>query len=418
MSAGDKTTGLTAGHNWAERAAETRVLADEAFVLPKQRKPGQDLHACLQELYADYKGRTGRLDGEVGQRVKARTARIDAMIARLLEAVAIWRPEDKKRAQLALGEAVEMVGGEIDAIAAANYENMFKGQSLYRFRERSERDSEQQVKERRFLFHRPFGIPTKPLADRYAADAAPALYLGNSVLLCHLECNFDEPRARTYASRFQIDFAGWDCKLLDLSFGQSQIVGCLETAGTLQETLGVNASSLLAVFGADPEAYLTDYLTIWPLIAATSLQVIDSERRVEYIIPNLLMDWICAGGRYDGVRFFTTKCDPPLGTHDYSINIALVCRKPNRRGYCEVLRENVWCTQPIAVAAFAAGKQRAAHIRNDIPRDVREAMFDVRERRRGRYWMKQGQRLQHYIDTWFCDVEYELDPIKIGEIET
>jgi hypothetical protein len=144
----------------------------------------------------------------------------------------------------------------------------------------------------------------------------------------------------------------------------------------LLQNKGVDPSHFGSVFGPDPETYVANYLTIWPLIAATSLRVLDHESNVEYILPNLLMDWIHDEGRYDGVRYFTTKDDMPLGNHDYSINIALIARKANRRGYCRLLRESVLCTEPLPVREFFEGKKKPTYQR--VPEEDRERLFDIR----------------------------------------
>lgn len=155
---------------------------------------------------------------------------------------------------------------------------------LYRVRK-----SESPVINRNEIFHIPFSKRHLVSAQRYSVDGLPCLYLGTSLYVCWQEMNkpdFD----KLYISAFTTQ----DLKSRILNFAPS-LLNYVYQDEESTTTLGQRKAS---------------YLTLWPLIIACSYKKKHPESKFtqEYIIPNLLMQWISQRIRSQivGISYFST----------------------------------------------------------------------------------------------------------------
>lgn len=103
-----------------------------------------------------------------------------------------------------------------------------------------------------------------------------------------------------------------------------------------------------------------------PLIAACSLSVQDEniKHQEEYVIPQLLMEWVKTRTDYIGIKYNTAK------TEDYALmlgayNIALPTKKIDIDGYCKILKE-----------IFITNKSRVTRIINNQSEEIQP--YDLR----------------------------------------
>lgn len=170
------------------------------------------------------------------------------------------------------------------------------------------RKSELPLKERDDIFHIPFSKRHLVNAQRYSVAGLPCLYLGTSLYVCWLEMNkpdFD----KLYVSSFKAK----DVRSKILNLASEFMV--LPTKQNEDENTIVDTNRTKA-----------SYLIFWPLIIACNYirQNPDSSFIQEYIIPNILMQWI---GRKTsstilGVAYFSTKM-PNTRSSLRSVNIVL-----------------------------------------------------------------------------------------------
>ena len=155
------------------------------------------------------------------------------------------------------------------------------------------RKSEKPISTRREIFHIPFTHRHLVNAQRYSVAGLPCLYLGSSLYICWQEMgkpDFD----KLYIS----SFISWDFK--------SQILNLAAEFLYSQAALRSNRETHIK----DNMVKLS-YLTLWPLIIACNYlkKNDDAPFNPEYIIPNLLMQWI---SRLDnspivGIAYRSTK---------------------------------------------------------------------------------------------------------------
>jgi hypothetical protein len=185
------------------------------------------------------------------------------------------------------------------------------------------------------MFHIPFEKRHLVTSQRYSLPGIPCLYLANSTYLCWEELgkpDFD----KVQFSRFDLK----DCKLKFLNLNHT--------------------SQALSFIGFDKDGDIDEmsafliipFIATWPLQAAVSNVVFHKEAhfKPEYIIPQLLLQWIVNHKELDGVRFFSTKYNgkiPVLHFGNFS-NLVIPIKKSKDKGYCDELKSNIKLTNPVS----------------------------------------------------------------------
>lgn len=174
--------------------------------------------------------------------------------------------------------------------------------------------------ERKELFHIPYNKNYLVGTERYSMPGHPCLYLASQAELCWYECGKPEKFA---ISRFDIPQAvDSNLKFIDFS-----------------EKLMPLKHSFFSWFHNEDDKepirkYLLKYIYTYPLRAACSIVVEHPGSKFieEYIIPQLLLQWVLNDNDFDGIRY--ESCDSSdevksLGGH----NIVLVSNKFDSEGY-------------------------------------------------------------------------------------
>lgn len=187
------------------------------------------------------------------------------------------------------------------------------------------RSSDAPLTERNHIFHIPFSKRHLVNAQRYSVAGLPCLYLGTSLYVCWQEMNkpdFD----KLYISSFT---AGPSTAKI-LNFASPYLTLPVHKSETDQELIVANRTK-------------SAYLIFWPLIIACSYlkKTAQSTFNQEYIIPNLLMQWIGrrAKSPIAGLAYFSTKM-PKLRNSPLSINVVL----PPKATYKQTLTHD-YCTK-------------------------------------------------------------------------
>lgn len=198
---------------------------------------------------------------------------------------------------------------------------------LYRVRR-----SDTPLSKRKDIFHIPFTHRHLVRAQRYSVAGLPCLYLGTSLYICWRE--MDKPDFdKLYISSFTTASDDDKSLLLNLS------------ADLLYKT-----SLRLRKKGAPPpkEEYsistMLSYLSLWPLIIACNYlkEHSDASFIQEYIVPNLLMQWISRdinSNNIIGIAYRSTKL-PANTDSERGVNIVL----PPKASY-EDMKEYDFCPE-------------------------------------------------------------------------
>lgn len=205
-------------------------------------------------------------------------------------------------------------------------------QPLYRVRK-----SERPLIDREDIFHIPFSKRHLVSAQRYSVAGLPCLYLGSSLYVCWQEMNkpdFD----KLYIS----SFISQDGKSKVLNF-----VPHLKISTSFKVKNDEDLTESNFIKGS--------YLVLWPLILSCSYIKIheSSSFTQEYIIPNLLMQWISRRGQspISGIAYSSTRMKKSRDSK-LSINVVFppkaTYRQTIQNDYCPRLSSLFEFTPPVS----------------------------------------------------------------------
>lgn len=180
--------------------------------------------------------------------------------------------------------------------------NLIKQNSFYRYKfVRNEiptlyriRQTDIKLYGRNEIFHIPFKLRRNVSTSRYSILGYPSLYLSTSIDVCRMETDFKKRKSGIVAAfKFK---RHENLRILDLSLKFKDL--------DFSET---NFNS---------KEQISDYLELYPLIAACSIQKYnDNLFKPEYILPQILMQWLRVQGIRSsmclGIKYFTTRSKNP-----------------------------------------------------------------------------------------------------------
>ena len=167
------------------------------------------------------------------------------------------------------------------------------------------------------FFHIPFDLRGKIKTQRFSIPGFPSLYLGTSSYVCWEELN------RPNLNDFQI-----------VRLKNTELLKVIDLA----PPRGINVS---------PYEYYK-YLMIWPIVFACSVRVRNYEDffKPEYIIPQLLLQWVRKDDRIDGISYQTTHINfkESLSKGEF-LNVVFPVKENKTRGLCSILESKFLMTE-------------------------------------------------------------------------
>ena len=182
---------------------------------------------------------------------------------------------------------------------------------------------------RKSLFHPPFDVTKKFNLDyRYSNKDFPSLYLGCSLELCLHEVNSTNKNLY-YASQFKIHKRE-AIKVLNFGYRWNEI------------KLFANAD----LNDSKKQKMLEAWFTLFPLMLACSIVRISSGKD-EYVLPQLLMEYLRYSTILDGIRYYSTKKIYVNAWTKNSINFAFPAKGVKKKGFDNHLVKKFRLTKPI-----------------------------------------------------------------------
>ncbi len=171
------------------------------------------------------------------------------------------------------------------------------------------------------FFHIPFELRGKIRTQRFSIPGFPSLYLGTSSYVCWEELN------RPNLNDFQI-----------VRLRNSKLLKVIDLAPPKGDDI------------ASHEFY--KYLMIWPIVFACSVRVRNYEDhfKPEYIIPQLLLQWVRKNDIIDGISYQTTHINfkESLSKGEF-LNVVLPVKENKTRGLCTELETKFLMTESTSV---------------------------------------------------------------------
>jgi hypothetical protein len=181
---------------------------------------------------------------------------------------------------------------------------------------------------KRELFHLPFEKRHFVSTNRYSIPGFPALYLGSSTYVCWEE--FNRHRLRDlWFSRFVNDKS--------IKVVQIQRI----------------EDFLSAVEKLNPDwqtTYLLRYLVTFPIALACTIRVKENGVfKPEYIIPQMLLQYVSKSPEFDGIQFPSSKVDYSKLHGDSAYNFVFPVKYVAKSGYCSKLVETFHLSEPTSL---------------------------------------------------------------------
>lgn len=186
------------------------------------------------------------------------------------------------------------------------------------------------------MFHIPFEKRHLVKTQRYSIPGVPCLYLSSSIIVAWEELSrpsYDD----IHVSRF-LPLKKSNIKILDFGFRPAQFAALIKS----------NSSKIHTK--SDITDFLISYATIWPLIALCSIKTKfrDATFKVEYIVPQLLFEYIRSSLDYDGVRYFSMNIKNYYGNPALYQNFAFPVKSKKEEGLCDVLSSKFQLTDSLS----------------------------------------------------------------------
>lgn len=208
------------------------------------------------------------------------------------------------------------------------------------------RTSNTPLTKREDLFHIPFNLRHRVNTQRYSISGLPCLYLGSSILVCWHEMgkpDFD----KLYISAFSGTDLSEDLKIIDLAFNLTSTLSftMFDRFENSDNSIAKAKSKILS-------------LILWPLVLACNYKKNhDASFNIEYVIPNLLMEWVSSSKakNISGIAYRTTKF---INGNNQDIGINLILPPKHNEiidenyKFCPTLSTSFKLTNPISWQVF------------------------------------------------------------------
>lgn len=302
----------------------------------------------------------------------------------ILIAIKLYLEGYPGRAYLKLSEAMEGLLYEDKSI---EYMNGFSivGNGSYLFYRIRESDSKHSLK-REELFHVPFSQRRKINTNRFSIPGLPSLYLSDSIYVAWEELGrpkFD----KIHASRFELSE---NFRVLDLT---TQIYCRSEYLDTIIDFWGYDRA-LASVFK-------------FPLILACAVKVNNSNDvfRPEYIVPQMLLQWIKANSYFDGICYTTSHIDYTNSNFEGSFRNFIIPALYQEGDYCPKIKRIFKMTEVISAELVSLSE-----------RTIEMGAFNYENVKVQAVEIIKGQKM-NYSDTKFASLEKVLSYLPATRID-
>lgn len=342
-------------------------MLNDAVTLPKERKNDEFFQDFVVRILKEYIKLIEQLDNDcLGKQIKnekQKIMKLCSIIERTIDCY--FKGMSYEAYGLISKEITEYLDYKCDYYFKTRMDFNFENQPLFRIRK-----SHEEKLSKKEMFHIPFEKNEIVESYRYSIPGVPCLYLGGSISICLKELNLEEISDDIFVSRFKVkDSYLGQIKMLNLGMLPQKFAAHIVNNEDYNENI---------------EAALLDYLVCWPLIAVCSFKVSNPYEyfKPEYIIPQMLLQWVKYEGKYDGIQYFTTKLNKneyPEKYYSYQ-NFVFPPKKIIKKGLCSELMSYFDWSEPISWKE-AKGQIDRAYLENQKDKKYLELLEEITEGR-------------------------------------
>lgn len=385
------------------------ILREDFFDFPLSNMDVKvNFRSFINKKFDEYISLLGKVDDEDINLIKIESSKFIEKIKRSIDEYYYGFPA---KAYFEFKEGMDFVKEYIKTI---NNSNIFQERYYYyRARVNYKGDNFKFTKED--MFHIPFNLRSKIGNQRYSISGFPCLYLGATPYTCWEELN--RPKENQFViSRLQLSDK---IKLLNLGIMPYHLKDFLYRKGysSIVDLINENRKLLIA------------YLISIPIILSCSIKVKDEDSifREEYIIPQLLTQWIRDEKLFDGIRFFSTKTYT-YSRKNYNLyqNVVIPTMTSSDIGYCIKLSKEVMITEPVCADEVlkSFNDKVVRYFKNEIDKnncpfleEYNDIDYEIiKERNNGRIEKNNNSEI-HYSSSGFSVIEMFLYKKELKSIE-
>jgi hypothetical protein len=270
---------------------------------------------------------------EITKAIKGDVKKIKGLCRLVKEAIHEYLRGLPHQAYDRLKNGIESVLDEFRTRIATKVTHPFP-KELYRMRLEKEPGH---VFKKRELFHIPFQERQRVTRQRYSIPGLPCLYLGGSLFICWEELgrpNFDT----IHLARFEV-----------APQHRISVLDFMERPKHMSEGVHLTAN---ANTDAAERAKFHGRAVVWPLMAtaASRRKHGDSPFIAEYIIPQLILQWITDNNdlKLDGIAYSSVRSKMHVYYPAAIANLVFPVKTIEKEGYCSKLRQKFSLTDPVA----------------------------------------------------------------------
>jgi hypothetical protein len=310
------------------------LFKSEFLALPKSRDCN-DFEAFLDSWFTRFLSEVDNLEGDdwLTVELKSKHTLLQELCYCIKNSVNSYLLGFHHQAYNHLRKVLHQIAGPAGPISKlAPFSSMtHRLQNLYRIRLGSLSDFK-----RPDLFHIPFEKRHMVMPQRYSMSGLPSLYLGGSSWVCWEELS--RPAFESIQiSRFQAS-PTTVVQILDFGWSPAMIANYIS-----------NASEFM-ICGYPQADFALAYAICWPPLASCSIRVMypNSPFTPEYVIPQLVLQWLQTESDIDGIRYFSTRITQYVDSPEPAANYVFPVRTKKATGYCDTLGRKFLLSRPMA----------------------------------------------------------------------
>jgi hypothetical protein len=303
-------------------------FSDKDIQLPLTRVQ-PDFPAYLGQVLSKFRKLLGQIKGSdpLSLRVLARARASRRLCRALMSSISSYYEGYPSSAYDNFARAVDELK---PLLLQLQYEKISSMRDIRLYRMRS---SAEEKLDRGGIFHVPFEKRHEVATQRFSIPGLPCLYLGGSLFTCWRE--FRRASLETmHVASFVLD-DGETLKVVDLAHRPAWLAQWFSTHA-------------IDAFGDGGVDFLAAHVLLWPLMAACTIRVLHHGKPFipEYIIPQMLLQWVRSHADLDGIRWFSTHISGVVENPHWVSNYAIPVQSSESQGFCAALKKKFIITEP------------------------------------------------------------------------
>ena len=347
-----------------------QVFKKEIFYLPK-RWDGKDFRSTIESLFDNYRKElriaVGSLNYDEG------FEDIDTLCDGIIGSIESYFSGHPAKAFERFNSVMDLLMKQpIKTYQKTGWGEFFsyRGDPLQLFRVRNVEQNT--VYTRSDIFHTPYNLRSKVTTCRYSIAGYPSLYLGTSLELCGEESKISSLKELQIASRFELvrnrRHNNTSIEVIELAVKPQDFLSEKEIANIENERIIGRKFDELRLSSTET---ISAYISWYPLIAACSFMRVSKSDpfAAEYIIPQLLMQWIRQKNEYDelfGVRYFSCAS---VRASEMGFNYIFPVSGKRYKGdsqYCDTLAKSFRLTAPAFIHEYFSYEEAEGALLGDL----------------------------------------------------